>query len=48
VRREKVDVPDRVVAQLLVVRANTEASVALVTHTDGELHLGDRFRGADE
>jgi hypothetical protein len=48
VRREKVDVPDRVVAQLLVVRANTEASVALVTHADGELHLGDRFRGAGE
>jgi hypothetical protein len=48
VRREKVDVPDRVVAQLLVVRANNEASVAVVTDTDGELHLGDRFRGADE
>jgi hypothetical protein len=46
VRREKVDVPDRVVAQILVVRANTEASVAVVTHSDGELHLGDRFRGA--
>ena len=48
VRREKVDVPDRVVAQLLVVRANNEASVAVVTGTDGELQLGDRFRGANE
>jgi hypothetical protein len=48
VRREKVDIPDRVVAQILVVRANSEASVALVTHSDGELHLGDRFRGAEE
>ena len=39
-------VPDRVVAQLLVVRAQPESSVAIVTHTAEELELGDHFRGA--
>ena len=41
-----VRVPDRVVAQLLVVRAQPESSVAIVTHTAEELELGDHFRGA--
>lgn len=45
-RAERVDVPDRVIAKLLVVRAETEASVALVQSTKQELKLGDRFRGA--
>jgi nucleoid-associated protein YgaU len=45
-RRRLVEVPDRVVADLLVVRAAADASVALVTHADTELSLGDRFRGA--
>jgi hypothetical protein len=47
-RRERVRVPERVVAQLLVVRAEPMTSVALVTHTDTELELGDRFRGAQQ
>jgi hypothetical protein len=45
-RHESVQVPDRVVAQLLVVRADEEASVALVTFAKTELNMGDRFRGA--
>jgi hypothetical protein len=47
-RDERVRVPERVVAQLLVVRAEPMTSVAFVTHTDEELELGDRFRGAQE
>jgi hypothetical protein len=43
-RHEDVAVPDRVVAKLVVVRSSTEASVAVVTNTDTELKLGDRFR----
>ena len=44
-RRERVQVPDRVVAQLLVVRAQEESAVAVVQHTEEELAIGDRFRG---
>jgi hypothetical protein len=47
-RDERVRIPARVVAQLLVVRAEPMTSVAFVTHTDEELELGDRFRGAQE
>jgi nucleoid-associated protein YgaU len=43
-RHEDVAVPDRVVAKMVVVRAATEASVAVITNTDTELKLGDRFR----
>jgi nucleoid-associated protein YgaU len=43
---KNVQVPDRVVAQLLVVRADEEASVAVVTFAKTELAMGDRFRGA--
>jgi nucleoid-associated protein YgaU len=43
---KNVQVPDRVVAQLLVVRADEEASVAIVTFAKTELDMGDRFRGA--
>ena len=45
-RAERVNVPDRVVAEMLVIRAEEESCVALVTHTETELELGDRFRGA--
>jgi hypothetical protein len=45
-RHERVRVSDRVVAQLLVVRAQPNSSVAVVRHTEEELALGDRFRGA--
>jgi hypothetical protein len=47
-RGTRVDVPDRVIAQLLVVRARRQSAVALVRHTETELELGDRFRGAVE
>ena len=47
-RHERVRVPERVVAQMLVVKAEPMTSVAFVTHTDEELELGDRFRGAQE
>jgi nucleoid-associated protein YgaU len=45
-RGERVRVPDRVVAQLLVVKAEPSSAVAFVTHADTELELGDHFRGA--
>lgn len=42
---ERVAVPDRRVARMVVVRADSRASVAVVTTTDTELEIGDRFRG---
>jgi hypothetical protein len=45
-RNERVQIPDRPVADLLVVSTRSETSVALITHTETELELGDRFRGA--
>jgi len=47
-RDENVRVPERVVAQLLVLRAQPKSSVAVVRSTQEELALGDRFRGATE
>ena len=47
-RDERVDVPDRVIANMLVVRAEDQTAVALVTRADKELLLGDRFRGEGE
>ena len=47
-RSDRVDVPDRVIARMLVVRAETDSAVAVVTTSDGELELGDRFRGSVE
>jgi hypothetical protein len=44
-RDEKVAVPDRVIAKMLVVRAQEQTAVAFVMSTDTELHLGDHFRG---
>jgi hypothetical protein len=45
-RDTKVHVPDRVIAGLLVVRAQPESAVAFVTYSDEEIELGDHFRGA--
>lgn len=42
-----VDVPAEVVAKLLVVETTSEASVAVVTHTEHDLVRGDRFRGTE-
>jgi nucleoid-associated protein YgaU len=47
-RDTRVEVPDRVIAQLLVVRARRQSAVAVIRHTETELELGDRFRGAPE
>ncbi len=47
VRRDRVLVPDFVIGTLVVVRAEAESSVALVTTAKTELALGDRFLGAD-
>ena len=47
-REEGVHVPDRVIANLLVVRADSQSAVALVTGASTELALGDRFRGHGE
>lgn len=47
-RDEKVAVPDRVIAKLVVVRTADESSVALITKTETELQLGDRFRGRQQ
>ncbi|MDJ0851081.1 MAG: LysM domain-containing protein [Myxococcota bacterium] len=46
-RGERVEIPDRVVADLLVVKAEPEVSVALIRHTAEELALGDLFRGVN-
>ncbi|MCJ2541220.1 MAG: hypothetical protein LN414_08125 [Candidatus Thermoplasmatota archaeon] len=48
VRDARVQIPDRVVADLLVVKAQPEASVALIRHTEEALSLGDRFRGMQQ
>ncbi len=45
-RNERVQIPDRPIADLLVITTRSETSVALITHTETELELGDRFRGA--
>jgi hypothetical protein len=45
-RNEHVQIPDRPIADLLVVSTRPETSVALITNTESELELGDRFRGA--
>jgi len=47
-RHERVQIPDRPIAQLLVVSVRPQTSVALVVQTETELELGDRFRGAEE
>lgn len=47
VRHKRVQVLDQIVAKLLVVEANPDAAVAVVTHSRSELHAGDLFRGAD-
>jgi nucleoid-associated protein YgaU len=47
-RGTQVEVPDRVIADLLVVRARRQSAVALIRHTETELELGDHFRGASE
>jgi hypothetical protein len=44
-RDENVAVPPRVIAKLLVVRAEEQTAVAIVTTTQTELVLGDKFRG---
>jgi hypothetical protein len=45
-RDEDVHVPDRVIANLVVVRTSEESAVAVITKSETELALGDRFRGA--
>ena len=45
-RDEYVAVPDRVIASMLVVRIEEQSAVAVVTKTETELELGDRFRAA--
>ncbi len=47
-RNERVRVPERVVAQLLVVKTDPNTAVAYVAATNTELALGDHFRGAQE
>ena len=47
-RRTRVEVPDRVIGQLLVVRGQPETSVAVTTPTETELELGDHFRGSTD
>jgi nucleoid-associated protein YgaU len=47
-RHTQVKVPDRVVAELLVIKAEANSSVAFVSHAATELALGDRFRGVED
>lgn len=46
VRSAPVRTPDHVVAELVVIRAWSESSAAIVTHTRRELEVGDHFRTA--
>lgn len=46
-RGQEVVVPDRVIAKLVVVRAEPETAVAMVMGAKTELELGDHFRGAN-
>ncbi|MCP5060359.1 MAG: LysM peptidoglycan-binding domain-containing protein [bacterium] len=46
VKRERLALPDHVIAKLLVVDVQDESSVAVVTHTLTELARGDYFRGS--
>ncbi|MBW2243116.1 MAG: LysM peptidoglycan-binding domain-containing protein [Deltaproteobacteria bacterium] len=46
VKRERLALPDHVVAKLLVVDVQDESSAAVVTHTLTELGRGDHFRGS--
>jgi hypothetical protein len=48
VRDQKVKVPERVVANLVVVRADAESSTAMVRGTEVEIQRGDVFRGATQ
>lgn len=47
VQQKKMLLPDNTVAKLLVVNAESETAVALVTETMVELSRGDHFRGSD-
>jgi len=47
-RNERVAIPDRPIADLLVVRTRDDTSVALIRQSETELELGDHFRGASE
>jgi len=47
VRGGRVEVPERVVAELLVVDAQPETAVALVASAETDLLVGDSFRGAN-
>ena len=44
-RDENVAVPPRPIAKLIVVRVEEQTAVAMVTSTETELVLGDKFRG---
>ncbi len=39
--------PDHVVARMLVVATTPETATAVVTHSASEIEVGDRFRGSD-
>jgi hypothetical protein len=45
VRRTQVEIPERVVARLLVVDAQPDTAVAVVAESETDLLVGDTFRG---
>jgi hypothetical protein len=47
-RNERVAVPSRSVASLIVVRANARSAVAFVRSAEVELEIGDQFRAATQ
>jgi hypothetical protein len=47
VRGDERQLPDQVIAKLVVVSARPETAAAVVTHTTHELTRGDRFRGSN-
>ena len=48
VKKERLALPDDIVAKLLVVDVQDESSVAVITHTLTELTRGDHFRGSPD
>jgi LysM repeat protein len=46
-RNDTRQLPDRVVARMLVVVTTPETATAVVTHSASEIEVGDHFRGSD-
>jgi len=46
-QQQKRELPDHVVARMLVVSTTADTATAVVTHAASEIQVGDHFRGSD-